>query len=174
MRRPAISPSSGKPQRFIELELQDEQNPSIGGINVAFANGNNVLDSYANASFLTDGSGTDQDYLDIRALTQDIWSTVVNFHSGDNVTVWAVTQAGFTLDWIGDIQGGPGLTGLTNVFVSTTAGRPEAALTIAGFKMADLTDGKLSISYSTIGGTPYASIHANQTQMLKIASGSVN
>jgi hypothetical protein len=90
----------------------------------------------------------------------------VNFHSGDNATIWGVTAAGFDLTWLAN-QGAAGATGLTGVFVSHTAGQPEAAITLAGFKPADLTDGRLSISYGTtaaqsgVPGSAYMTIHAN-------------
>jgi hypothetical protein len=45
--------------------------------------------------------------------------------------------------------------------VPNTSSKWEAAVTLAGFKMEDLTDGKLTISYNTIDSNPYASIHAN-------------
>jgi hypothetical protein len=120
-----------------------------------------VLDSYANSSFLTNGSGIDQDYLNIRNLTQNGWSTVANFGAGDNVTVWGVTPDDFALQWIGDTQGAPGATGLTGMFVPTADGQPELGITLAGFTMADLSNGRLSVGYNSIDGTPYASIHAN-------------
>jgi hypothetical protein len=155
-----VTVTASMPNVFVEVGVQGQPNPVIAGINVSQANGNNVLDSYANSSFLTDGTGTDQNYLDARGLAQNQWDTVANFHSGDNITLWGVTQADFNLDWIGDTQGATGFTGLTGVFVPNTANQPEAAVTLAGFKIADLTDGKLAITYDTIGGTPYASIHA--------------
>ena len=149
------------PNNFIQVGGQGLRNPATAGINVSQSNGTNVLDSYANSSFLSDGAGIDQNYLDARGLSQNMWSTVVNFGTGDNVTVWGVTAADFKLQWIGDAQGAAGATGLTGVFVPNKAGQPEAAVTLAGFKMADLTSGRLTISDNTINGIPYASIHAN-------------
>ena len=155
-----VTVTANTPDVFILVGSQGQPDPIVAGINVSQANGNNVLDSYANSSFLRDGTGTDQNYLDARGLTQNQWDTVANFHSGDNITLWGVTPADFKLDWIGDTQGATGFTGLTGVFVPTSATQHEAAVTLAGFKMADLTDGKLAITYDTINGTPYASIHA--------------
>ena len=147
------------PNVFIQLGQQGSSNPTIAGIDVSQGNGNNVLDSYANSSFLNDGAGTDQNYLDARALTQNMWSTVVNFHAGDNITLWGVTQNDFIADWVGDTQGAAGYTGLTGVFVPKAGGH-EPSVTLSGYKMADLTNGRLTVSYNTINGTPYASIHA--------------
>lgn len=140
--------------------------PSESGINVSVANGNNVLDAYGNSNFYTGGAGTDQFYEDARTLTQNSWSTVVNFHSGDNITIWGVTTADFNLNWIGDTFGATGSTGLTGVLVPVTAGQPEVAFTLTGFKMADATDGKLSLSFGQtpsqngVAGSTYLTIHA--------------
>lgn len=149
------------PNNFIQVGGLGASNPATVGINVSQSNGTNVLDSYANSSFLSNGAGIDQDYLDVRGLTQNMWSTIVNFGAGDNATVWGVAAADFKLTWIGDTQGAVGSTGLTGVFIPSKAGQPEAAVTMAGFKLADLTDGKLTIGFNTINGTSYASIHAN-------------
>ena len=53
--------------------------------------GNNILDGGTGSNFLTGGSGNDTFYLDDRAPDSPIWSTIVNFHSGDEATVWGVT-----------------------------------------------------------------------------------
>lgn len=155
------------PNVFIEVApLNGSPPPSEAGMNVAGVNGNNILDGYANSNFYTGGTGSDQFYEDARTLTQNSWSTVVNFHTGDNVTVWGVTAADFKLDWIGDTQGAAGSTGLTGVLVPNASGQPEVGITIAGMKMSDLS--KLAVTYGTTSaasdGTPgsnYLSIHFN-------------
>ncbi|HEX2940462.1 MAG TPA: hypothetical protein VHO91_05385 [Rhodopila sp.] len=152
-----ITPQS--PNFFVQIGGATGPNPTLAGINASVANGNNVLDSYANSTFLTDGSGVDQNYLDTRYLTANQWDTIVNFHSGDNVTLWGVSPSDFTLDWIG-IQGSSNATGLTGVFVPTSGKGPDVAFTLAGYTAADQTNGKLSVSYNTIGGVAYASVHA--------------
>lgn len=81
---------------------------SISDVSV---NGNNVLSSYAGSSFLTEGTGTDQFYLDSRGATQNSYLTVAGFHSTDNVTEWGITAANFIMDWIGDTYGASGYTG---------------------------------------------------------------
>ena len=58
--------------------------------------GQNVLDGGTGSNFLTDGSGTDTDFVDARGATKDIWSTMNNFSAGDSATVFGVTQAEFT------------------------------------------------------------------------------
>jgi hypothetical protein len=58
------------------------------GINVSQANGNNILDGSAGSNFLIGGTGTDTFYMDDREPTSPVFSTIVNFHAGDNATVW--------------------------------------------------------------------------------------
>ena len=44
----------------------------------------------------------------------------------------------------------------------TAPGVPTASLTLAGFSMADLSDGRISTSFGTESdGTPYLYVHAN-------------
>ncbi|HYZ22924.1 MAG TPA: hypothetical protein VE690_12280, partial [Rhodopila sp.] len=148
------------PNVFIQVGQLGQKNPLIAGIDVSAANGNNVLDCYANSSFLIDGTGIDQNYIDARGATQNSWSTVVNFHAGDNVTIWGLTAQDFTLQWIGDTYGADGAKGLTGVYTPNT-GTLAIGITLAGYTMADVSNGKLTVSYNQIDGNAYASIHAN-------------
>jgi Ca2+-binding RTX toxin-like protein len=130
---------------------------------IAVHGGTNVLDGGTGSNFLTGGSGTDTFFVDDRGPASDIWSTVNNFHSGDAATIWGVTPSDFALSWV-DGQGATDYTGLT--LHATAAGVPTASLTLAGFTSADLTDGKLTVSYGTTaasGGVPgstYMYVHA--------------
>jgi hypothetical protein len=96
--------------------------------------------------------------VDDRGPSADIWSTVANFHSGDAATVWGVTPSQFNLQWV-DGQGAAAYTGLT--LHATASGMPTASLTLAGYDTADLTNGNLSTSFGTVGGSPYMYVHAN-------------
>ena len=65
-----------------------------------------------------------------------------------------------------DNQGAAGFTGLD--FSLTAAGQPNANLVLTGFTSADLTNGRLSVTYgTTVGGRRwsgqhfYMLIHAN-------------
>jgi hypothetical protein len=79
-------------------------------------------------------------------------------------SIWGVSPNDFALSWV-DGQGAAGYTGLT--LHATAAGVPTASLTLTGFTSADLTDGKLTVSYGTTpasGGVPgstYMYVHAN-------------
>jgi hypothetical protein len=131
---------------------------------IAVSSGTNVMDGSTGSNFLTGGSGNDTFFVDDRGPTSDIWSTCNNFHSGDGATVWGVTPSDFTLSWV-DGQGANGYTGLT--LHATSPGEPTASLTLVGYSSADLTDGKLTVSFgatTATGGVPgssYMHIQAN-------------
>jgi hypothetical protein len=132
-------------------------------INVSSVNGNNVIDGGGGSNFLTGGTGNDQFYVDVRNLTTGIFSTIANFHSGDNATIFGVTLADFNVHLF-DNAGAPGFTGLT--FAFTQAGHPTANLDLAGYSIADLTNGRLSQTFGTtpdlpgLPGSPFLTIHA--------------
>jgi hypothetical protein len=102
--------------------------------------------------------------VDDRGPTADIWSTANNFHSGDVATIWGVTASDFTLSWV-DGQGATGHTGLT--LHATATGVPTASLTLVGCTSADLTDGKLTVSFGTtaasygVAGSAYMYVRGN-------------
>jgi serralysin len=125
---------------------------------IAVNSGTNVLDGGTGSNFLTGGTGTDTFFVDDRSATADIWSTVVGFHSGDAATIWGVTPQDFGLNWV-DGQGAAGYTGLT--LHATESGKPTASLTLAGYSTADLNNGRLSVSFGTVGGSTYMYVHAN-------------
>ena len=85
---------------------------------------------------------------------------MVNFHAGDAVTLFGITQKGFTTQWV-DGQGATGYTGLT-LHVSAP-GIPTDSVTLSGYTTADLTNGRLSQSYGTESdGTAYLYIHGDR------------
>jgi V8-like Glu-specific endopeptidase len=120
---------------------------------ITVTSGTNVVNGGAGSNFLTGGSGADTFFVDATAPDQDIWSTVVNFHQGDAVTLWGVSRATATLSWAND-QGASGYSGLT--LHAQTANGTIASLTLDGYSEADLTDGRLGVAYgmnATVG--PY-------------------
>jgi phospholipase/lecithinase/hemolysin len=125
---------------------------------IAVASGTNVLDGGTGSNFLTGGSGTDTFFVDDRGPTADIWSTVNGFHAGDAATIWGVTPQDFTLSWV-DGQGATGYSGLT--LHATASGQPTASLTLAGYTSGDLSDGRLAVSFGTVGGSAYMYVHGN-------------
>jgi Ca2+-binding RTX toxin-like protein len=127
---------------------------------IAASSAINVLDGGTGSNFLTGGSGTDTFFVDDRGPTADIWSMVSDFHAGDAATIWGVTPQTFSLAWV-DGQGAAGYTGLT--LHATSTGNPTASLTLAGYTAADLSNGRLSVSFGTDpgSGSPYMYVHSN-------------
>jgi hypothetical protein len=117
-------------------------------IDVSSVNGDNVLDGGTGSNFLTGGSGRDTFFVDARDPTQTVWSTVANLHSGENATMWGLTREDFHITDL-DNQGAVGFTGLT--MVAHQDSRADAALTLAGYSTADLSNGRLQVSF---GRTP--------------------
>lgn len=132
-------------------------------LDVSTVNGNNVLDGGTGSNFLTGGTGHDTFFVDDRNASSDIWSTIKNFHSGDDATIWGVTPQDFFIAQL-DNQGAPGATGLT--FSITSPGKPNANLTLAGFSKSDLSAGHLTVSFghtddmTGLPGSDYMQIHA--------------
>lgn len=173
---PYIGPVAGIQNQLIELDpvpltVANTLNFNIGALTpnvfiktgsgedaIQVSSGTNVLDGGEGSNFLTNGSGFDTDYVDDRAATSDIWSTLVNFHSGDNATVWGLTPESFMTNWVNN-DGAVGSKGLTLHATSDT--KPEASLTLTGYTTADLINGKLAVSYGTVDGNNYLNIHAN-------------
>lgn len=126
---------------------------------ISVASGTNVLDGGAGSNFLTGGTGMDTFFLDDRAPVAVTWSTINHLNVADNVTLWGINQAGFSLDWLNS-AGAAGYTGLT--LTATAAGKPEAILTLAGFSSADLSNGRLAVTFGTdaASGSSYMNIHA--------------
>lgn len=102
--------------------------------------------------------------MDDRNPTSPIFSTVVNRHSGDNVTVWGVNQADFRVIVL-DNQGAVGAKGVDLIF--TAPGHIDTSFVLAGYTSADLHNGRLSMSYGRtedlpgLPGSPYMTMHAN-------------
>jgi hypothetical protein len=117
---------------------------------IAVSSGTNVIDGGTNSNFLTGGTGTDTFFVDDRGPAADIWSTVSNFGAGDSATVWGVTPGDFNVAWV-DGQGATGATGLT--MHATATGKPTASLTLVGYSSADLSDGRLAVSFGTDAGS---------------------
>jgi Ca2+-binding RTX toxin-like protein len=113
---------------------------------ITVTSGTNVVNGGAGSNFLTGGSGADTFFVDATAGHQDIWSTVVNFHRGDAVTLWGISRATATFSWANN-QGASGYSGLT--LHAETANGTSASLTLDGYSKADLTDGRLGIAYGT-------------------------
>lgn len=128
----------------------------VDAISVASVGGTNILDGGTNSNFLAGaaaGSGADTFFVDARGAGSDVWSTISGFHAGDAVTLFGITPASKTIAWV-DNEGAAGATGLT--LHATEAGAPEVSFTLAGYTTADLSNGRLGVTYGAeADGTPY-------------------
>lgn len=144
-----------RPDNFIHTGSGDD------AIDVSLVNGSNVLDGGGGSNFLVGGGGIDTFFVDARAASADVWSTVSHFHPGDTATIWGIALGDFNLVWA-DGQGSAGATGLT--LHATAVGRAVTSLTLAGLTQADMAAGRLSISFGTDSatGSAYMNILANR------------
>jgi Ca2+-binding RTX toxin-like protein len=171
---PYTGPVDGLTEQFIDI-TPDSLNivattPNVflrsgsGMDGLTVTSGDNVLDGSTGSNFLIGGIGHDTFYMDDRNPVAPIFSTIVNFHQGDNATVWGVNASDFTMI-VMDNQGAEGAKGLDLLF--SKAGQPDVSFVLAGYSSADLTNGRLSLSYGHTGdwhgnaGSDYLTVHAN-------------
>jgi hypothetical protein len=122
--------------------------------------GSNVLDGGAGSNFLVGGtgadSGTDTFFVDGRggAVT---WSSIVNFHHGDAVTLFGFTN-GVSTQPLTDNEGAAGYTGATIHSELGGAGTGiNASITFAGISSAD-AQAKFTYSVGVTNGANYLQI----------------
>jgi hypothetical protein len=127
---------------------------------LAVNGGSNVLDGGAGSNFLVGGtgadSGTDTFFVDGRggAVT---WSSVVNFHHGDAVTLFGFTS-GVSTQPLTDNEGAAGYTGATIHSELGGAGTGiNASITFAGISSAD-AQAKFTYSVGVMNGANYLQI----------------
>lgn len=123
--------------------------------------GSNVLDGGAGSNFLTGASGadggTDTFFLDERG-GQVTWSTLLNFHQGDALTIFGFTPGTSTLPFT-DGEGAAGFTGATFHSEINGAGTGvNGSVTFAGFTVADVQN-KFSTTTGSVGGANYLYIY---------------
>ncbi len=121
--------------------------------------GSNVLDGGAGSNFLvgaagTDG-GTDTFYVDGRG-GATTWSTVVDFHPGDSMTLWGFVAGTSTLPaYVTD--GATGYQGATIHSELNGAGSGvNESVTFAGITPSQAAN--FTTSTGTVSGTPYLSV----------------
>ncbi|HYZ20835.1 MAG TPA: NF038122 family metalloprotease [Rhodopila sp.] len=130
---------------------------------ISVTSGNNVIDGSTNSNFMVGGSGHDTFFMDDRAPTQPIFSTIKNFHSGDDATVWGVTQQDFTMTVLDD-QGAVGAKGVDLIF--SAPGHIDVSFVLTGYTSADLHNGRLALTYGrtedlpNLPGSLYLNVHA--------------
>jgi Ca2+-binding RTX toxin-like protein len=118
--------------------------------------GRNILDGGSGSNFLVGGNGTDTFYLDARS-TAFSWSTIVNFHTGDDVTIWGWLPGVSTESWAENL-GAAGHTGATLKIDINGKGAVTDQLTFAGFSVAQASH--FVQQAGSVAGTPYLHITA--------------
>ncbi len=127
---------------------------------LAVNGGSNILDGGAGSNFLVGGtgadSGTDTFFVDGRggAVT---WSSIVNFHHGDAVTLFGFTSSVSTQP-ITDNEGAAGYTGATiHSELGGTGTGINASITFAGISAAD-AQAKFTYSAGVTNGANYLQV----------------
>jgi hypothetical protein len=127
---------------------------------LAVQGGNNVVDGGGGSNFLVGGNGadggTDTFFVDGRGGVVT-WSSVVNFHHGDAVTIFGFTAGTSTLPFTAS-DGAAGYTGVTLHSELSGAGTGvNGSVTFAGISLEDAQT-KFTISSGSVGGADYLSI----------------
>lgn len=124
---------------------------------LSVSSGTNVLDGGVGSNFLTGGTGadggTDTFFVDGRG-GGVTWSTVVNFHHGDAVTVFGFQAGVSTLPWtaVDGVQGYQGATIHSELGGAGTG--TNASVTFANISQAD-ADAKFTVLTGTVGNAAY-------------------
>ncbi len=127
---------------------------------LAVQGGNNVIDGGGGSNFLVGGKGadggTDTFFVDGRGGVVT-WSSIVNFHHGDAVTIFGFTAGTSTLPFTAS-DGAAGYTGATLHSELSGAGTGvNGSVTFASISLADAQT-KFTISTGNVGGTDYLQI----------------
>ena len=121
--------------------------------------GSNVLDGGAGSNFLVGGAGGDggADTFFVDGRGGQTWSTLVNFHHGDALTLWGFQPGVSTNPWTAS-DGAAGYAGATLHSELVGAGTGvSASATFAGLTLDDVQS-KLSVSSGTVGGLSYLNV----------------
>ena len=124
---------------------------------LSVSSGSNVLDGGTGSNFLTGATGadggTDTFFVDGRG-GGVTWSTVVNFHHGDAVTVFGFQAGVSTRPWTASdgVQGYQGAT--IHSELGGTGTGVNASVTFANISQAD-ADAKFTVLTGQVGDAPY-------------------
>ena len=119
--------------------------------------GSNVLDGGGGSNFLIGATGADGGkdtfYVDERGGSVT-WSTLVNFHVGDQATIFGFKQGVSTLPIVAS-DGAAGYTGVTIHSEIGGAGTGvNGSVTFAGVSLSDFNT-KFNLGYGNVGGADY-------------------
>jgi len=140
-----VAISASQPNVFIHGGAGDDA--------LAASSGQNVLDGGQGSNFMVGGTGNDIFFLDARS-GGSTWGTLVNFHAGDQATIWGFDPAGASLTWAG-ISGAAGYMGPT-LRTELSGGKGTASITFAG--LSPEAASRFAVSTGTVEGTPYLMI----------------
>ncbi len=116
--------------------------------------GNNVLDGGAGSNLLVGGTGDDTFFVDARD-SAATWSTLVNFHPGDQATIFGF-QAGVSTMPLTASDGPAGNTGVTIHSETGGAGTGvDASITFGGISLATAQQSFVFTTGSVPGGSDY-------------------
>jgi Ca2+-binding RTX toxin-like protein len=142
--RPYTGPVTGITDQFVAVTSHDlnvySPLPNIfiktgsGTDAIRVTSGRNVLDGGTGSNFLVGGTGKDSFFVDGRG-GGVTWSTVVNFHAGDDATVWGWRNGVSKLSWA-DNQGTGGFAGATAHIDLFGTGTIDDSITFAGYSVA--------------------------------------
>jgi hypothetical protein len=107
---------------------------SAGTDGITLASGRNVVDGGPGSNFIFGGSGQDTFFVDGRG-TATTWSTIANFHSGDDATIWGF-QAGVSKMFWSENEGAAGYLGATLHIDLHGTGSIDASMTFSGISVA--------------------------------------
>ena len=118
--------------------------------------GSNVLDSGGGSNFFVGGAGADggRDTFFVNASNGSTWSTIVNFHPGDAVTLFGFQDTMNIEKLLDPAKGAAGYQGAT-LTAAAGLGLPVSAIvTFAGVSLAD-AQSKFTLSAGSTGGVGY-------------------
>ena len=129
---------------------------------IAVSSGQNVLDGGLGSNFMTGGSGNDTFFTDARA-PGVVWNTLINFHSGDQATLFGFTAGISSYHFESTVAGATGSQGATlRANIVGGAGRTgdgiDASITFAGLSVAQAQN--LQIVTGTVAAGNYLFIYS--------------
>lgn len=113
--------------------------------------GRNVLDGGLGSNFLVGGDGIDTFFVDARG-SGVTWSTLVNFHAQDTITLWGFNPSKGVYSW-DESSGAAGPQGATLRADTKGTGQIDASITFAGLSLSQAKN--LQVSTGTQPGGQY-------------------
>jgi hypothetical protein len=120
--------------------------------------GSNVLEAGSGSSWLVGASGadggTDTFFVD-SSTGQATWDTLLNFHTGDSLTLWGFNATAGSMNWVTGSQGTAGFQGATLQANFGNGTGASANITLAGLSTGSA---QFATSTGTSGGVDFLSL----------------